>query len=464
MAIAEMYGAPFRLALAAEEADRRAANDRFRMEMMREANRRERERWEQAQKNAPAAQELAAATLRNQIEAQKDQEAFRFYRDRDTDLDAERKLRFGIPLTPEDRDTITKMSVGMDNFQLGPANYPVPKFNFDPTSLEDARRFVMQTPETEDDKRWLRGFRLAREAQEQAAAKRGGRGTLAMERKDMHALMKNELMPHLTKFYGDKAKDYLDGMTEQLAQIENSEQYQSMTPQERAKVPAALVKNFWYRNASQKERSEFEERETEDRLSGLYLKQWANADDDDRKSVKSAYSKYSPAAEALEKDLATGKVARGSAEHLQRLREIDKAWNGAKGIGKFKSPVYNELLHLEYDHVLKELQAAEAEMMRDYPRWYKAVKNKHGEIAIDRLGGKFGYSFMRVAPPPADERSSSQGSEIVYGMRDLIKSNEDTEFYQKFIPRLRKIQKLRDALKAREGWIEQNETMIADGK
>lgn len=453
MAIAEMYGAPFRLALAAQESDRRARREQFQMELAQVADQREREKFalamenarrqnkmadfqmELARKNAPIMEQVAALEAKNKLTSAQNAADVNAFVLRDRALDPARKLRYGIPLAAKEQEAAVRRT---GFIPAGPLS--IPTFTVDP---------ALTRPETEDDRQWIRGLRLMQHAEAQAAAKaRGTRGIFAMDLKGQKAMLKNELLPHLEKYYGERSKEYLDGLTEQLAQFVNSEQYQSMTPQERAKVPAALVKNFWYRNASQKDRSEFEERETENRLAGLYLKQWDQSADDDRKAVKSAYSKYSTAAKTLEDDLASGEVKRGSKDHLTRLREIDEAWNEAKGIGKFKSPVYNELLHLEYDLTLKELQAAEAALMRDYPRWYGAVKDKYGDTAIGGLGGKFRYYDVYRSPA------------AYYVNRDP----ESRDFFDNFIPRLKEVQALRDALTAREGWIKQNEALIADGK
>lgn len=233
MAIAEMYGAPFRLALAAEEADRRAANDRFRMEMAQEANQRERERWEMEKKNAPAVQELAALTLQNQIDAARRQGDVNAYlADMDNPM---RRLRYGLQVSPEEE---TKLAAGLFG-KVDAPDYAPP----------DMRQYAMEQPETEDDKRWLRGFRLTREAQRQAAARaaRGSRWT-GMGKADAAAAVAmygDIYLPLLKKQYPDMSKDEMNVMLTSAclkhAAITADPGYQKMSPEDRAQVPQRII-------------------------------------------------------------------------------------------------------------------------------------------------------------------------------------------------------------------------------
>lgn len=458
MPIDDIYGAPFRMALSAQQVDNQADMNRFRMRMAEEAAQRDAEKFaldkesaqmkneaqrfalETARKNAPVMQQTAAQTAQNQLAAAREQDAVFAYRADPDNL--MRRLRYGGQVSPEEETKLAAEVFG----KVDAPDYAPP----------DMRQFAMEQPETEDDKQWYRGFRLEKQAEAQAAAKRGGKSG-RFEAKDAVTMYGDMFLPLLKKRYPDmkdgELKTMLNSVCFKYAGIVNSENYNDMTPEQKSRLPQILV------GGSSME-DEAADSETAIRIYG---NQFANMSDKDKQKVLDMLKAFN----VYRKQFREKNYDRNSPEYLSGLRELEKKWlamANEKNFGNWrdtysdlKSPIYDELADVEYDHTLKELQAAEAAMMKDYPRWYGWVKKNQDTIISDGTA-PFMYNIMSMPRQLVGESVVKYRDAKIFFGKDRAEAlyPEAAQYVEEFIPRLKKIQALRDALSDREAWKKAN--------
>lgn len=197
-------------------------------------------------------------------------------------------------------------------------------------------------------------------------------------------------------------------------------------------------------------------------------------DEDDKKEIDFILAEFD---KKLKKS-GIEKLHRGSKEYINTLRDLNTWWDAAMrtrgandnlnwkiakfGTGKadVKSPVYNLLLETEYDDIYATLLKKEKELSKKYEKWYKWVKNPANATGID--SAKMRRNLISEFASP---NASRQHYPAPYPKRSLdLRSQEMINYEDDFIPALKEIQSLRDALVEREARINKNNILTEYGE
>ncbi len=185
-------------------------------------------------------------------------------------------------------------------------------------------------------------------------------------------------------------------------------------------------------------------------LNRLYNKRYAKLDDEEKEKLAAVYSewkeKYQPSPEL--KGIDYLKAAQQSAVAFRDLLKKNELPDD------LNTPIDEELYHLEYDYIYKDLLAREKSLSEEFPRWYKWVKDNPNTT----IQGRTKLAYL-VDESMYDRKASADASAEAGVPVNILKPE-----YQKFFDELRKIQELRNQLVNRENWLKQFDSNRRYGK